>query len=206
MPARCFINPVLPVYVGCAGWSLPREHWPAFGVEGTHLQRYATQLNAVEINSSFYRPHAVKTYARWAQNVAPGFKFSVKVPKLITHEMRLQNCELMLDQFLAQSTGLGKALGCLLIQLPPSFAFDEPIVRSFFEMLRKRYSGFAVIEPRHESWRDAQDLLVAYKIGRVAADPSPIVGGDIPSGWAGIRYWRLHGSPRIYTALTMTLD
>jgi len=78
------------LFVGCAGWSLPREQWPAFAAEGTHLQRYASRFNAVEINSSFYRPHLPKTYARWAQSVPPGFRFSVKVPQRITHELRLQ--------------------------------------------------------------------------------------------------------------------
>lgn len=53
-----------PLYIGCAGWSLPREHWPAFVTEGTHLQRYASRFNAVEINSSFYRAHLPATYAR----------------------------------------------------------------------------------------------------------------------------------------------
>ena len=43
--------------VGCAGWSLPRETWPEFREAGSHLERYASRFNAVEINSSFYRPH-----------------------------------------------------------------------------------------------------------------------------------------------------
>ncbi|MDB5982397.1 MAG: hypothetical protein JWQ69_3412 [Pseudomonas sp.] len=192
------MNLVLPVYIGCAGWSLPREYWPAFSEQGTHLQRYASQLNAVEINSSFYRPHAAKTYARWGQSVAPAFRFSVKLPKRITHEKRLLGCEGALDEFLAQCTELGERLGCLLIQLPPSFAFDEAIAQAFFAALRQRYLGLAVVEPRHESWRDAEALLRAHKIGRVAADPSPISGGELPGGWSGVRYWRLHGSPRIY--------
>lgn len=80
------------LYVGCAGWSLPREHWPAFAQEGTHLERYATRFNSVEINSSFYRPHLPMTYARWASSVPPGFHFSVKLPTRITHEQRLLHC------------------------------------------------------------------------------------------------------------------
>ncbi|MEB0041035.1 MULTISPECIES: DUF72 domain-containing protein [unclassified Pseudomonas] len=192
------MNPAPQVYIGCAGWSLPRQSWPAFCTQGTHLQRYASQLNAVEINSSFYRPHAPKTYARWGQSVAPAFRFSVKLPKLITHEKRLRECERLLDDFLAQCTELGGTLGCLLIQLPASFVFDEGIARVFFGALRERYTGFAVLEPRHESWREAEDVLVGFKIGRVAADPSPIAGGNLLSGWTGIRYWRMHGSPRMY--------
>ncbi|MFP3449077.1 DUF72 domain-containing protein, partial [Pseudomonas sp. SIMBA_067] len=90
-----------------------REHCPAFADEGTHLQRYASRFNAVEINSSFYRAHQPKTYERWAQSVPASFRFSVKVPKRITHELRLQRCETALDEFLEQCLHLGEKLGCL---------------------------------------------------------------------------------------------
>jgi uncharacterized protein YecE (DUF72 family) len=186
------------IYVGCAGWNLPREYWPLFPASGTHLQRYASQLTAVEINSSFYRPHRSQTYFRWAQSVPTSFRFSVKVPKGITHVQRLQGCELWLDEFLAQCTALGNSLGCLLVQLPLSLVYDEAIAAVFFRALRQRYAGAVVLEPRHETWLSADALLIEQRIGRVAADPSPITGGGLPGGWSGIHYWRLHGSPRTY--------
>jgi len=186
------------VYIGTAGWSVPREHGAMFPDTGTHLQRYAAQLSAVEINSSFYRPHQPQTYRRWAESVPSTFRFSVKIPKLITHVQRLQNCEALLDEFLAQCTQLGDKLGCLLIQLPPSLAYDAEVAAGFFRMLRQRYEGSVVLEPRHETWRAASGLLIEQRIARVAADPSPITGGGVASGWSGVRYWRLHGSPRIY--------
>ena len=77
------------IQVGCAGWSVPRATWPEFPDAGTHLQRYAARFNAVEINSSFYRPHQTATYARWAASVPDPFRFSVKLPKTITHQQRL---------------------------------------------------------------------------------------------------------------------
>jgi uncharacterized protein YecE (DUF72 family) len=184
--------------VGTAGWSVPREHGPLVPESGTHLQRYATQLSAVEINSSFYRPHQPQTYRRWAESVPPAFRFSVKVPKLITHVQRLQHCEALLDEFLSQCLPMSDKLGCLLIQLPPSLIYDVVTATAFFRALRQRHEGAVVLEPRHESWREANGLLIEHRIGRVAADPSPITGGTTPGGWSGIRYWRLHGSPRIY--------
>ncbi|OCR26383.1 hypothetical protein AFK24_03585 [Pseudomonas syringae] len=187
-----------PIYVGCAGWSLPREHKAAFDEQGSHLQRYASRLGAVEINSSFYRPHRHQTYVRWAESVPAGFRFAVKVPKLITHERRLLDCDAVLDEFMAQCSGLGEKLGCLLVQLPPSLAYEPQTAQVFFQALRERFSGDVVLEPRHASWLNAEDLLVEHRIGRVAADPSPIPGGTLPAGWPGVRYWRLHGSPRIY--------
>ncbi|TFF14040.1 DUF72 domain-containing protein [Pseudomonas sp. BCA14] len=183
------------LYLGCAGWSLPREHWPVFACEGTHLQRYASRFNAVEINSSFYRPHQPKTYERWAQSVPASFRFSVKMPKRITHELRLQRCETALDEFLEQCLQLGEKLGCLLVQLPPSLSYDPVAASIFFTALRQRFSGAVVLEPRHASWRDAESLLLDLHIGRVIADP-PVI--EMGAGWPGVHYLRLHGSPRIY--------
>lgn len=192
------VNQLLPVYIGCAGWSLPRAYWSTFPAHGTQLQRYATQLTAVEINSSFYRQHRPQTYLRWARSVPSEFRFSVKLPKLITHVQRLQNCDVVLDEFLSQCMQLGDSMGCLLIQLPPSLTYDDVTAEAFFLTLRSRYAGGVVLEPRHETWLNANALLVEQRIGQVAADPSPFAGGEAPSGWPGIRYWRLHGSPRIY--------
>lgn len=186
------------LHVGCAGWSLARQYWPRFSEQGSHLQRYATGFGAVEINSSFYRPHRPQTYARWAESVPATFRFSVKVPKQITHELRLQDCESLLDDFLGQCGELGQRLGCLLIQLPPSLQFSVDTAHRFLHALRMRYDGAVVLEPRHASWQGADPLLIEHRIGRVAADPVPFTGADSPAGWQGVRYWRLHGSPQIY--------
>ena len=96
-PARPPAAP--PVYVGTAGWSLPREAQPHFPAEGTHLTRYAARLPAAEINSSFYRPHRPATYAKWAASVPPGFRFAVKVPRVITHERRLADAGTLAAHF-----------------------------------------------------------------------------------------------------------
>ncbi|QXI17840.1 DUF72 domain-containing protein [Pseudomonas hamedanensis] len=186
------------IFIGCAGSSLGREHWPAFPAEGTHLQRYAARFNCVEINSSFYRPHRRQTYERWADSVPPGFRFAVKVPRLISHEQRLAGSAAALDEFLGQCEGLGEKLGCLLLQLPPKLAFDAPAAEAFFRVLRERFQGAVVLEPRHESWTEAEALLQDLQIARAVVDPSRISTDAAPGGWRGLQYWRLHGSPRIY--------
>ena len=186
------------IFIGCAGWSLGREHWPAFPAGGTHLQRYAARFNCVEINSSFYRPHRRQTYERWANSVAPDFRFAVKVPKLITHEQRLADSAAALDEFLGQCQGLGDRLGCLLVQLPPKLAFEAPVAEAFFRALRERFQDRVVLEPRHESWTDAEAMLVDLQIAQAVVDPSRISTDTAPGGWQGLHYWRLHGSPRIY--------
>jgi uncharacterized protein YecE (DUF72 family) len=186
------------IRVGCAGWSLSREYAERFAPDGTHLQRYASKLCCVEINSSFYRPHRPQTYARWAASVPDDFRFSVKVPKQITHVQRLEKCAAALDEFLSQCAQLGDKLGCLLVQLPPSLVFDAQVAEDFFTCLRERFVGPVVVEPRHLSWVEAEPLLQAQRIAQAAVDPSRIATDSTPSGWRGFRYWRLHGSPRIY--------
>jgi uncharacterized protein YecE (DUF72 family) len=188
------------IYLGCAGWSLPRDAQPAFAAEGSHLQRYASRLNAVEINSSFHRPHSRATYERWAEAVPPGFRFSVKLPRSITHDLRLAGAEALLDEFLSQASGLGDRLGCLLVQLPPSLEFQDAIAGSFFDALAARHAGPVALEPRHASWftPTVDDWLASRRVARVLADPVRHDPGRLPGGWPGHVYLRLHGSPRMY--------
>ena len=186
--------------IGCAGWAIPKDHKSEFPADGSHLQRYAARFPAVEINSSFYRPHRPATYSRWAESVPDDFRFSAKVPKTITHKQRLSDTAALLDAFLAEVTCLGPKLGCLLVQLPPSLVYDAPTVESFFGDFRSRYEGAAVIEPRHASWftPTVAARLYELRIGQVAADPAVVPEAAEPAGWPEITYVRLHGSPEIY--------
>jgi uncharacterized protein YecE (DUF72 family) len=140
------------------------------------------------------------TYERWSRSTGPSFRFAVKLPRVITHERQLRAARDPLDRFLLESAGLGLKRGPLLVQLPPSLEFDSRVASTFFTLLRSRYSGFVVCEPRHPTWFSprAEALLVRHQIGRVAADPSPAACGNHPAGWPGIVYYRLHGSPRKY--------
>jgi uncharacterized protein YecE (DUF72 family) len=189
-----------PLRIGTAGWSVPSLYLDQMPPGGSHLERYARRLNAVEINSSFYRPHRHTTYQRWAQCVPDGFRFAVKVPKAITHEACLADCGALLDRFAAEVTGLGENLGVLLVQLPPKSALSKRVADRFFRDLRARIDTDVVLEPRHPSWfaPGVDDWLVKRRIARVAADPARIAGADEPGGWNQIAYYRWHGSPRIY--------
>jgi uncharacterized protein YecE (DUF72 family) len=188
------------VRVGTAGWSLPKELAAHFPGEGTHLERYGERLRAVEINSSFYRPHRPSTYERWAESVPEGFRFAVKVPREVTHQRRLADCREPLERFLGEVASLGGKLGPLLVQLPPSLAYDRALVEPFLVLLRERHGGGVVFEPRHRTWfaPEAEKLLVAHRVARVAADPAVVPAAAEPGGWPGLVYYRWHGSPRVY--------
>jgi uncharacterized protein YecE (DUF72 family) len=192
------------VMVGTAGWSIPRAHVASFKDEGSHLYRYSQVMPCAEINTSFYRQHSFETYKKWAALTPAGFRFSVKLPSAITHEQQLRRARIPLKNFVGDVKGLGHKLGPVLIQLPPSLEFNSRTARAFFTVLRDEFEGAVVCEPRHPSWFDAksEEMLVHYRIGRVATDPTRIDDARRPGGWmsrpGSIAYYRLHGSPRKY--------
>jgi uncharacterized protein YecE (DUF72 family) len=189
-----------PFRIGTAGWNVPSLYLDQVPPGGSHLERYAGRLNAVEINSSFYRPHRRATYQRWAQSVPDDFRFSVKVPKAITHDAGLADCGALLDRFVDEVTGLGRKLGVLLVQLPPKSALTRRTANGFFRDLRARIDADIALEPRHASWfaPGVSDWLAERGIARVAADPAPVEGAGTPGGESEFAYYRWHGSPRIY--------
>lgn len=189
-----------PVRIGCAGWSIPGRYAGLFDAGGSALERYASRFSAVEINSSFYRPHQAATYERWAATVPAAFRFSVKVPRTISHESALVGTGPLLDRFLDEVSGLGAKLGGLLLQLPPSMSLDARRASAFFRALQRRSSAPLVCEPRHASWFTpaADALLQRYAVARAGADPARVPEAAVPGQSAAWRYWRWHGAPRMY--------
>lgn len=96
--------------------------------------------------------------------------------------------------------GLGEKLEILLVQLPPSLAFDRSVAEPFLVDLRRRWDRHIACEPRHPSWfeGEADALLDELRIARVAADPAKVPAAAEPGGWRGLAYYRLHGSPIVY--------
>jgi len=188
------------IRIGTAGWSIPCAAAFRFDTPGTHLQRYARRLDCAEINSSFHRPHAAATYAKWRDSTPVDFRFAVKMPRTITHEHKLQDARAPFVAFMEQTDGLAEKRGPLLVQLPPSLSFDASVVTPFLDVVRHVYDGPMVCEPRHATWFSpaVASLLDRYRISRVAADPPPVPEAAVPAGWPRVAYFRLHGSPRTY--------
>jgi uncharacterized protein YecE (DUF72 family) len=171
-----------------------------FPPAASNLERYAACFSCTEINSSFYKPHRRATYERWAASVPPDFRFAVKLPRAITHDQRLVAADVLLEVFLDEARGLGDRMGPLLVQLPPSLAFDGVTAAEFFATLRAMHDGDVVCEPRHDSWfgAEAEALLLAHGVARAGADPARCEAAAHPGAWPGLAYLRLHGSPQMY--------
>ena len=189
-----------PLRIATAGWSIPPAAVDAFPARGSHLERYAARLNAVEINSTFYRLPRRATVERWRDVTPPGFRFAVKMPARITHESGLRNVRPELSEFIELCSAFGEKLGPLLIQLPPSLEFERRSARAFLDRLCDLHRGPLVWEPRHPSWFSsrAEDLLLSHQSARVAADPARVPAAALPGAANAIVYYRLHGSPRMY--------
>ncbi|TFW30011.1 DUF72 domain-containing protein [Duganella callida] len=188
--------------IGCAGWSISTRAAAPFPAQGSQLERYGAVLNAVEINSSFYRPHQPQTYEKWAASVPDDFRFAVKLPKSITHERRLADADDLLARFAGEAGALGPKLGCVLVQLPPSLKLDVALAQDFFTRLRRRFATMVALEARNPGWfdADATALLKTHGVTRVIADPpAGQPGPHVPTTEAV--YVRLHGSPKIYVSL-----
>ena len=190
----------MKAYVGTAGWALPAAERHRFDEGASNLARYASRFDCVEINSSFYRRHRPDTWQRWGDSVPERFRFSVKLPKTITHERGLVGCEDLLDEFAGDTRDLGNKFAVVLVQLAPKKVFEAVSARNFFHTLRSRVPARIVCEPRHPSWfeRDADEVLTECGAARVVADPAIVPNASGPGGSREAGYWRLHGSPNIY--------
>ena len=184
---------------GCAGWTLTRDTLASFPEPGSHLERYASLFGAVEINSSFYRSHQAKTWQRWAECVPDDFRFSVKMPRTITHDAQLAGIATQLRQFADEIDALGAKLECVLVQLPPKLAFDAALAADFIGQVTERLRCMIALEARNESWFGEEEaaLLTCCEVTRVIADPAKgQLGPHVPT--TSNIYVRLHGAPRIY--------
>jgi uncharacterized protein YecE (DUF72 family) len=167
----------LTILFGTSGWSY-QEWVGAFYPDNrvSKLPFYGKIFGSVEVDSSFYRPPSKSMIAGWSKVTGPEFKFSLKIPKSITHDRRLAGAEKEILDFVQLVEPLDKAgkLGCLLIQLAPSFTFKEKkSLESFFGLL-PRHLHFAA-EFRHESWnrKETWDLLKEFNIANTITD-SPV--------------------------------
>lgn len=187
------------LYIGTAGWTIPKTVREAFPAGDSALSRYAERFSCTEINSSFYRPHRRSTYERWAGAVPGAFRFSLKVPKAITHERKLAECSDLLEAFIGDTSALGEKLGAYLVQLAPSHAYDTAAA-AFFDRMRKLTQIAIACEPRHPSWwsEEAQRTLRKQRITIAGADPARFDDARLSIPYGGFAYYRWHGSPRTY--------
>lgn len=187
------------LYLGTSGWS--HRNWagklyPHDTPAADYLSIYARHFTAVEIESTFYGMPLRQTVQAWHRRAPDGFRFCPCVPRLITHDHRLQGTSAAMDDFMAVIIELGDKLGPVLLQLPENFRTSEQArLEAFLSALPQR-QAFA-IEFRHGSWLKASTyaLLEAYQIAWVVVD-APFLP-RVPRVTAPFAYIRWHGRPGV---------
>jgi uncharacterized protein YecE (DUF72 family) len=187
-------------YSGASGLVLPmpKYKFPEAFRESSRLTYYASLLNSIEINRSFYALPNGKTIAKWCNEVPEHFRFTFKLWKEITHAKGLQFQEGDVGNFMNAIDHAGNKKGCLLIQFPASLkGHCLPQLQHLLHVIRDNNAGAAsrvAIEFRDASWYnpDTYDVVQEYDATLVIHDKSrtasPFVTTDAPTV-----YLRFHG-------------
>jgi uncharacterized protein YecE (DUF72 family) len=144
------------IRVGMSGWTYAPwrgAFYPKGLKQKEELPYAARQVGSIEINGTFYRQQAPKSFTAWAAAVPEDFVFAVKAPRFITHIRRLRDIEGPLTNFMASGLlNLGAKLGPILWQFPPNFVFDPGRFAPFLAMLPQDTAAAAALAARHDSW------------------------------------------------------
>ena len=218
------------VRIGISGWTY--EPWrgvfyPERLPQKRELAYAAGKFPTIEINGTFYSLQRPASFAKWANETPDDFVFSVKATRYITHDQKLRNIEIPLANFFASGLlNLGKKLGPILWQFPPSFRFDRELVESFFALLPRDTMQAAMMAKSHDSWMKERalteatskmklrhtmeirhksfatpefiELLRKYEVAVVCADA--VEWPRLMDVTSDFVYCRLHGSEELYAS------
>jgi uncharacterized protein YecE (DUF72 family) len=181
-------------HIGTSGWyyahwqgafytsNLPTNRW---------LQYYASRFRTVEINNTFYRLPEPRQLAQWRETVPPGFVFSVKASRYITHRKKLKEPRQSLRKFFDTIRVLREKLGPILFQLPPRWAPNPERLAEFLRQLPPDYRY--AFECRDARWwtHQTSDLLASHNAAWCIFD---LAGQTSPKYvTTDFVYLRLHG-------------
>ncbi len=165
-------SPRIPnLLLGTSSWS--SEDWlgvfyPKGTAPGDFITEYAKHFDTVEVDSTFYRSPPAAMVKNWHRRTPAGFTFAAKVPRIITHDMVMQDCQDELKEFLGAMEMLGDKLGPLLLQFPyfnkQAFARGEDFLARLKPFLEKLPAGYSfALETRNKNWINETFLDVLRK-------------------------------------------
>jgi uncharacterized protein YecE (DUF72 family) len=154
------------------------------------LPFYAETFATVEINHTFYRLPTRALLTGWARQVPPAFRFALKAPQRITHQLRLRDAGEITADFCRLATTLGTKLGPLLFQLPPYLRADPGRLADFLAGLPPGMEP--AFEFRHETWftDEVYDLLAKHRAALCIADSEDLTTPAVetaPFGYLRLR-------------------
>ena len=187
-----------PILIGTSGWTykdwrgrfyppkLPQREWLAY---------YTTRFPTVELNVTTYRLPKQHDLERWAA-VPPGFVYTVKLSRLITHRKRPGEPRQFVDNYMARVAPLTPRVANFLAQFPPFWARDDDALRGFLDTLPRQHRY--VIEFRNASWYhdDVYAILRKHGMSLCVHDMRDSIAPHVVTG--PVLYVRLHGPVRAY--------
>ncbi len=193
-------------HIGCSGFSY-REwkevFYPKGLATGKWFEFYTGHFNTLEVNLTFYRTPKLATLLKWHDTSPPGFSFSVKAPRLITHYKKLNDCKKDITGFYdLMAEGLQEKLGCVLFQFPPSFSYTGERLAAVITQLNVNYNN--VVEFRHISWWNKEVYTTLQEHRIIFCNIShPLIPENIVHT-APIFYCRFHGVPVLFKSAYST--
>ncbi len=188
------------VYIGCSSYLTPSWQplfYPHDLPKKVWFEYYCRCFNTYEFNGSFYRMPTVKNLQTWFDRTPNDFKFSIKIPKTITHLKKLQDCEKEVKDFYnVVLEGLKFKLACILWQFPPSFNFTPEKLSMLIELIDSNFKN--VIEFRHIGWfqKDIMHELELHNCTFCNTDYPNLPNTMLKN--TSIGYVRLHGLPKLF--------
>jgi uncharacterized protein YecE (DUF72 family) len=188
------VSELQPIRVGTSGWNYAdwRERFYPRGLPARRwLEHYARSFDTVEVNATFYRLASRDAVRGWAEQTPPGFVFSVKASRYLTHMKRLTDMERGVHRFYERIEPLIEAgkLGPVLWQLPERFHRDDERLASALDRLPP---GRHCFEFRHGSWfhEDVCALLRERGVALVVQDHPgrPFQPHAFTADWTFLRF------------------
>ena len=194
------------LYIGTSGWNysgwrasfyagVPRRLW---------LSHCAEHFNAVEINATFYGAQRRETFARWAEETPPEFRFAMKANRYITHNKKLLESEQPVRRERERAQALGGKLAAVVWQLPANLHRNLARLETFADTLGQWPEARHAIEFRHSSWFDDEvaDCLRRHRVAVCLSDAADWPLWDVVT--TDLVYLRLHGHTRTYVSAYST--
>lgn len=189
-------------FIGCSGFYYKEwkgKFYPADLPQRSWFEFYAQHFNALELNNTFYRFPQPQFLQNWYDKAPADFRFSVKAPREITHDNLFAGTEDVSNQLYdVLRDGLKEKLGCLLFQLPPSFAYAPEHLERIVSQLNPSFVN--AIEFRNISWWRTEVIEALRSRGITFCGvsypkliDSVIVNTPHP-------YYRFHGVPKLYNS------
>ncbi len=182
------------LYVGTSGFSYPEwrgTFYPTSLPDDGMLHHYSRVFSTVELNNTFYRFPKTEYVEQWRKATPPGFRFSVKANRQITHNRRLRDVEELVRVQLERVGGFEDRRGPLLFQLPPSLQRDVPLLRDFLYALPP---SLVAVEFRHASWYDDEVYALLREQGAAVAIMESDEDTPVLEFVGPFAYLRLHRS------------